>query len=161
MSQAAEIRIEFFAMTDPRSKLEELLEGLSKAEAEFCYAKAALSDFPRNIAREIPDPGERRKLARNLYWFVPQVPAADIAEYLLGCRVHEIPREIGWLETDVNCDRCGTQLIVRSREELREARSSANSKRTLPWAVAYRVLCAPCKEVVVRELYPNLFEDSE
>ena len=147
-------------MTDARLKLEELLQSLLKAQAEFCYAKAALSDFPRKVSREISSDAERRELARHLYWFVPQVPAAAIAEYLLTCQVHEIPREVGWLETDLNCDRCGSRLIVRNRAELQDAQRQANSKRGLPWAEQYCVLCPPCRESVLRELFPNLFENT-
>lgn len=147
-------------MNDARVKLEELLKNLAKAEADVVYAKAALSDFPRHISREISDPAARREIARYMYWFVPEIPAAAIAEHLLHCQVSGIPREVGWLESDLNCDRCGSQLIVRSRAELQEAQRSVDSKKGLQWAEGYRVLCPPCREVVLQERYPN-FGNSE
>lgn len=126
--------------------VDELLEALSQAEALVENLKDELRQLPRRLAEVFTAKEQRTAIATRLYWFVPEITVNSIAEHLLGCRVHEVPSCIGSQRAEINCDRCGEQLLVMSRAALIEAQRKIRSSRE-----GFRAVCENCRIAITEQ----------
>jgi hypothetical protein len=128
-------------------KLGELEGAMEATKRRFC-------DIPKQMASELRSE-ERIEAARYLYWFT-EISAQDIAKGLLGMditvwRIDNFLERIGTTTIDVTCDRCQQPMECRSRQQMLEITRDVTRRRGPRYAEGYRVLCAPCWDVVQQE----------
>lgn len=132
------------------------LDALFSTVEQMRQAEQALKDLKARAAAEaqalatILDKKARIEAAIYAYWFVPEVNASDIAMGATG-RTHpgRLLKLAGPVSVGVPCDRCGEDLPIRSRNQMKDV---LDRKEGGPrWPEGYRLLCVGCEDKLHEE----------
>ncbi|MGA0606576.1 hypothetical protein ACO2Q0_11290 [Phenylobacterium sp. VNQ135] len=123
------------------------VEELRLQEARLAELKALVATQAQALS-QIANKASRIEAAIYAYWYAPEVHASDLALGATG-RAHpgRLLKAAGPVSVGVPCDRCGEDLPIRSRNEMKETQERLRSSPR--WAEGYRVLCLGCEEAVL------------
>jgi hypothetical protein len=141
-------------VTIERPKAEQLdrllatVDKIHRAEARLASLKEQASHEARALA-EIPDKNLRVQAGFYAYWFAPEVPATDIALGATG-RAHpgKLIKLAGAVSVGVPCARCGEDLPIHSRNQMKEVIDLAREGQR---SNARRLLCISCQNALAEE----------
>lgn len=117
-------------------------EKINRAEKRLAVLRKKVAQEARALA-EIPDKRLRIEAGFYAYWFAPDVPSKDIALGATG-RPHpgKLIKLAGPVSIGVPCDRCGEDMPIRSRSQMKEVLEQARSGPSS--LLRYRLVCIPC-----------------
>lgn len=122
------------AVTD----LSDAVAALRAAELDVQDRKAALA----SAVPKIDDPELAKRLAVWIYWHMPEVPVAPLAEMATGLTAGRAQQAFfklsGARSSAVACAGCGKPVTVRSRDEMKRVLMAKLKRGVLP-------MCEPCR----------------
>jgi hypothetical protein len=132
------------------------LDALFSTVEQMRQTEQALKDLKARAAVEaqalatIPDKKTRVEVAIYAYWFAPEVNASDIAMGATG-RTHpgRLLKLAGPVSIGVPCDRCGEDLPIRSRNQMKDVLDRMGGGPC--WPEGYRLLCIGCEDKLHEE----------
>lgn len=116
-------------------------------EADLAVLKERLATEVADLST-IADPGARLDVAVYAYWLAPEVNANQLAVATTG-KNHPAAmlRGTGSVSIGVSCDRCGVDMEIISRAQMKEVATRAAGGRC-PLPEGYRVVCPECWDAI-------------
>ncbi len=125
--------------------LDSAVAALSEAVAALRAAEAAVQERKAALAPAVPkidDPELARRLAVWIYWNMPEVPVAPLAEMATGLTAGRAQQAFfklsGTQASAVSCATCGMPVAVHSRDEMKRVLIAKLKRGVHP-------ICVPCR----------------
>lgn len=119
--------------------LDNAVAALADAVASLRAAELSVQERKAALAPAVPkvdDPEIARRLAVYIYWNMPEVPVAPLAEMatgLVGGRAQQAFFKLsGTHSSAVSCGACGKPFAVRSRDEMKRVLTAKLKRAVLP-----------------------------
>lgn len=127
------------------------VDKIHRAEKRLAALREQVAQEARALA-EITDKRLRIEAGFYAYWFAPDVPSKDIALGATG-RPHpaKLMRLAGPVTVGVPCDRCGEELPIRSRSQMKEVLDQAGTGPSS--MLRYKLVCIPCQNELDEESF--------
>jgi len=126
-------------------ELDQAVAALSEAVAALRAAEQLVQERKAALAPAVPkidDPDLAKRLAVWIYWNMPEVPVAPLAEMATGLTAGRAQQAFfklsGTRASAVACAACGQPFAVRSRDEMKRVLTGKLKRGVLP-------TCEPCR----------------
>jgi len=127
--------------------MDAVIAEITAHENRILELKKQLREQTRMLDR-VADPPQRLALAAYAYWYMPEVKTEDLAWAVLKTKdQHRLRALIGPVVTGINCDRCGDQLPITSRTQMKTVLERHRTNEA-QFAEGYRAVCDPCYDAV-------------
>jgi hypothetical protein len=133
-------------------EIEALLKDIEETESSLQALRERLNVVARGLGSVISDKDKLVELATYLYWMVPEVKPAPLAEAITGqSKIHLLKKHIPAVNAGIHCDRCNKAIPFSSRNKLHETirNPKARRKRQANWPEGYLIVCKTCQEEIL------------
>ena len=129
---------------EPMKQLDSMLDDISEMETAISELKHRIREIPAILRKQITNVGDRTRIARYLYWTVPEIPPSIIRSELL-----DDDRKAGICpllksSLGIKCDSCQELLIFTSRTKLAELNRECREAHRKGYS--FEVLCQQCRD---------------